>query len=146
MSQVGKNKPVKVFLHCADTPDNTDKFDVGDVRRWHRSRGFTDVGYHWLIRRSGVLEKGREEFTQGAHTKTHNSNSLGICYFGKNHPSQPQIQTLLELYDRFMQLYGITYLDWYGHYEANPLKTCPGFDMNIFRRMLQEYHANNNNK
>ena len=42
-----------VVVHCADTPADMD-VGAADIRRWHvDERGWDDVGYHWIIRRSG---------------------------------------------------------------------------------------------
>ena len=52
------------------------------VDRWHRDRGFREIGYQWLIRRDGTLEEGRPEGTLGAHVRGHNSGTIGICWAG----------------------------------------------------------------
>lgn len=52
------------------------------VDKWHRERGFREIGYHWFIRRDGTLEEGRAEGTLGAHVRGHNSGTIGICWAG----------------------------------------------------------------
>ena len=52
------------------------------VDKWHRDRGFREIGYHWFIRRDGTLEEGRAEGTLGAHVRGHNSGTIGICWAG----------------------------------------------------------------
>lgn len=39
----------KIILHCSATQEGKD-FDVEDIREWHLQRGFTDVGYHYIIK------------------------------------------------------------------------------------------------
>jgi N-acetylmuramoyl-L-alanine amidase len=135
----GENmKPKKVILHCSDTPDSAgDKYGAKDIDLWHRERGFEQIGYHRVIRRTGVAERGRSDNVPGAHTLHHNSDSLGICYIGRRSPSVDQVVTLLALYSEFKQKYQIDYLQWFGHYEFTDKKICPGFDMRLFRFLLK---------
>ena len=45
----------------------------------HHKRGFLDIGYHYVIRRDGTLETGRDETVTGAHVRGYNHLSIGIC-------------------------------------------------------------------
>jgi N-acetylmuramoyl-L-alanine amidase len=58
--------------------------DIGAmvIRGWHKAKGWKDIGYHYVIRRNGEQEKGREDNVMGAHVRGHNSTSLGICLIG----------------------------------------------------------------
>lgn len=47
------------------------------------------IGYHYVIRRDGSIEKGRPDDMVGAHTSGQNANSLGICYEGGKAPLSP---------------------------------------------------------
>jgi N-acetylmuramoyl-L-alanine amidase len=140
----------RVILHCTATPDyidGADLFDsigVDDLRLWHTmpppaGRGWSDVGYHYVIRRSGEVEGGRNLDIQGAHTRGHNEDTAGIAWVGTYHPTVSQIESIISLYQGLYFDYGIPHTDWYGHYEYNPAKECPGVDMNIFRLMLARY-------
>ena len=55
---------------------------VDDIRVWHKARGWRDVGYHYVIRRDGALEKGRDLNVIGSHAKGQNRYSIGICFIG----------------------------------------------------------------
>lgn len=71
-----------IIMHCTATPEGR-VVTLEDVRRWHvEERGWSDIGYHWLIELDGTLRQGRHETTQGAHAKGYNSNSIGVCYVG----------------------------------------------------------------
>ena len=48
----------------------------------HKNRGWSDIGYNIVIRRSGKVDVGRPLDCQGAHVKGHNHNTLGICLVG----------------------------------------------------------------
>lgn len=75
-------KPVKLLVvHCSATPANRD-IGVAQIRAMHTAKGWRDVGYHYVIRRDGRVEKGRPENVMGAHVEGHNDGSLGICLVG----------------------------------------------------------------
>lgn len=130
-------KPTRVILHCSDSPDSNDKIGVVEIDRWHRERGFDCVGYHWIIKRNGVLERGRPDHVQGAHVKGHNHDSLGVCWVGRNNPTGAQIVAIVQLYALISLNHKIKYKNWFGHYELDGGKTCPNLDMNMVRFMLQ---------
>lgn len=70
-----------LVVHCSATKPTMD-WGVHDIDRAHRLRGFLKVGYHYVIRRNGAIEKGRADNERGAHAEGHNSSSLGICLVG----------------------------------------------------------------
>lgn len=71
-----------IIIHCsAVRPEQTSSAE--QIDRWHRVRGFKNgIGYHYVIRRDGSIEKGRPETMIGAHCANHNAHSIGICYEG----------------------------------------------------------------
>lgn len=129
-------RPRRVILHCSDTPDSNDKYTAQDIDGWHRARGFSQIGYHEVIRRNGLREKGRPYNVQGAHCKGENLDSLGICYVGRCQPTIEQIRAILECYQDFKRKYQIGWSAWFGHYEFNTQKSCPGFPMSSLRMLL----------
>lgn len=71
----------RIIIHCsAVRPDQTSS--ARQIDQWHRARGWKMIGYHYVIRRDGKVEKGRPEEMVGAHTKGINSHSIAICYEG----------------------------------------------------------------
>lgn len=70
-----------IVIHCAATRPSQD-VGAADIRKWHKAKGWADIGYHWVIRRNGKVEKGRAEDQVGAHEPTRNRNSVGICLVG----------------------------------------------------------------
>ena len=71
----------KIIVHCTATKEGK-AFNVADITRWHKQRGFVTIGYHWVVLLDGTIQQGRAEMTMGAHCKGHNANSIGICYIG----------------------------------------------------------------
>ncbi|MDR2745683.1 MAG: N-acetylmuramoyl-L-alanine amidase [Desulfovibrio sp.] len=76
-------RPVnKIIIHCAATRPSMD-VGVKEIRDWHvNGNGWSDIGYHGVIRRDGTLESGRPTDRPGAHTAGHNKDSVGICLVG----------------------------------------------------------------
>lgn len=71
----------EIIIHCSDSPEGrNDKAE--DIRKWHKQRGFNDIGYHYVIDLDGTVEQGRPIEQAGAHCTGHNRNSIGICYIG----------------------------------------------------------------
>lgn len=70
-----------IILHCSATPEGKD-YTVAQIRQWHFKRGFSDVGYHFVIYRDGSVHRGRPENRVGAHTTGQNAHSIGVCYIG----------------------------------------------------------------
>jgi len=141
--KITKISPTKVILHCSATPDYKeddklfDMYGKHDIDKWHRERGWHGCGYHYVIRRGGEIEKGRRDYEKGAHCLGYNHNSLGICYMGTREPTLMQLESIVKLYYDIRKLHLIEYPSWFGHYEFNPQKMCPGFSMNVFRDYLR---------
>lgn len=76
-----ERKITEIIIHCSATPDGKD-YTVDDIRRWHKQRGYSDVGYHYIVYRNGQLVQGRDVNIIGAHASGHNAHSIGICYIG----------------------------------------------------------------
>lgn len=74
-------KITEIIIHCSATKEGKD-FGVKDIDRMHKARGFSGIGYHYLIPLNGDIKNGRSVTHVGAHAKGHNRNSIGICYIG----------------------------------------------------------------
>lgn len=70
-----------IVVHCSAT-SREDDIGVKEIRHLHMQKGWSDVGYHYVIRRDGTVEKGRTDTTPGAHARGYNLYSLGICMAG----------------------------------------------------------------
>lgn len=125
----------EIIIHCSDTPEGKD-FTVADIRSWHIQRGFSDIGYHYVIYRDGSIHLGRDVNISGAHCTNHNSISIGICYIGgresggfkrtKDTRTDAQKKAIFKLLRELKALYPNATI--HGHNEfAN--KDCPCFDV-----------------
>lgn len=71
-----------IVIHCSATRANSD-IGVDEIRDWHVNRnGWSDIGYHAVIRRDGEIEFGRHFDASGAHVSGQNYQSVGICLIG----------------------------------------------------------------
>ena len=125
-----------IVIHCSDSQDS---LDIGrrEIKEWHLARGFSDVGYHYIVRRSGVVETGRTEDQVGAHVMGYNKESIGICWVGRNDISKEQIQSLKALGRGLCHKYDLDVTeDVVGHHELDSNKTCPNLNMDKFRAEL----------
>lgn len=75
-----------IAIHCSATPATHDKVNAAEIRRWHRAKGYLDIGYHYIITRNGTVEKGRQDTQAGAHEPRINARSLSICLVGGSPP------------------------------------------------------------
>ncbi len=123
----------EIIIHCSATPEGR-HHTVGDIRSWHRQRGFKDVGYHYIIYIDGSIHAGRDESVIGAHTKYHNQHSIGVCYIGgiekgtnkpKDTRTDAQKKALLQLLRQLRKKYPRAKI--YGHRDF-AAKACPCFD------------------
>lgn len=70
-----------IVIHCTATQENR-SFNAHNIDIWHKQRGWSGIGYHYVIKLDGSLEKGRPESKRGAHVLGHNHESLGVVYVG----------------------------------------------------------------
>lgn len=77
-----------IVVHCAATRADMD-IGLKEIRQLHMQKGWSDVGYHYIIRRDGSIEKGRTDTTPGAHAKGYNMYSLSVCLVGGCNMSGP---------------------------------------------------------
>lgn len=125
-----------LVVHCSASPDYMD-IGVKEIRSWHLQQGWSDIGYHYVIRRNGEIEKGRGDEVVGAHAKGVNSNSIGICWVGETNPSPEQEKSLIGLINWLRGKYSVTIENVKGHREAvKTSKTCPNLNMDRLRAEL----------
>lgn len=133
-------KPIKsvnfLVVHCAATKATMD-IGATEIRSWHRQRGWMDIGYHYVIRRNGAIEKGRPDDRPGAHARGFNHLSLGICLVGgvakdgktpENNFTSDQFHALRRLLIGLNATFPEARI--LGHRDLpNVYKGCPSFDV-----------------
>lgn len=141
-TKVGKSKRMinMIVVHCTATPPSWHGGAKG-VDQMHLKRGWSGIGYHFLIKQDGTLEKGRWYDYQGAHAKGFNRNSIGIVYEGgldrnmkavKHGINENQERTLKAFLGRMNELYGKD-IEILGHRDLPKVnKACPCFEVKEF--------------
>ena len=122
----------KAIIHCLDTPEGR-KVSVADVDGWHKERGWSGIGYHYLIGLDGQIHIGRPLEQVGAHVKGHNTGSIGIAYVGgadlamipKDTRTLYQKESLIILLEYLKLVYPKLTVSGHKDYSS---KECPCFD------------------
>lgn len=135
----------EIILHCSATQEGKD-FDVNDIDKWHKARGWSGVGYHYVIKLDGTIQEGRSEATLGAHARGHNKFSIGVCYIGgidnemqpKDTRTPEQKESLKKLVEKLYYKYRDAKV--IGHNQISS-KACPSFD--VQKWMQEEILCNN---
>lgn len=125
----------KIIIHCSATPADLD-IGAGDIRKWHmEGNGWSDIGYHLVIKRDGDVEQGRPMDIKGAHVKGHNTGSIGICLVGGvTRTMMPEDNFTKQQWKSLNSVLRILKADYknatiHGHNEFSPQKACPSFDV-----------------
>lgn len=123
----------EIIIHCSATVEGKD-YTTEDIKKWHKARGFSDIGYHYIIYRDGSIHNGRNVNISGAHCTNHNAHSIGICYIGgvdkynkpKDTRTLEQKNSLKNLLLKLKALYPKAAIHGHNEY-AN--KACPSFNV-----------------
>ena len=129
-----------VIHHSASDAGSAEIFD-----RWHRARGWDELGYHFVITNGqggedGLVQVGSRWVKQkwGAHcggtpNNDYNNHGIGICLVGDfcdKLPSPAQLQALRKLVIFLADRYGIGGSCVIGHCDApNSSTACPGAEL-----------------
>ena len=123
----------KIIIHCSATIEGQ-SITADTIDQWHKKRGWRGIGYHYVIGLDGLIEYGRMVDEIGAHVKSMNADSIGICYIGgldadkepKDTRTLEQKESLLDLLKTLKRLRPAATI--HGHNEfAN--KACPCFNV-----------------
>lgn len=121
---IPRRRTTHIIIHhtaSSDRPAST--FHAEHIRR-----GWAGIGYHFLIRRNGVIERGRPEATVGSHASRKNKISIGIALTGNFQnvvPSDLQIVALKNLVLHLRDKYDIPHERVMLHRQVGAT-ACPG--------------------
>lgn len=137
----------RIFIHCTATREGQ-AIDAATIRKWHLAQGWSDIGYHFVIRLDGSIERGRDESVPGSHVAGFNTGSIGVVYVGgldaqgkgKDTRTPAQRAAMARLIGALVKAYPGA--DVLGHRDASPdtdgdgvvekhewLKECPCFEV-----------------
>ena len=77
-------RPVSTtIVHWTSHYIDDNHIDAQAIKQIHISKGLTTIGYHYIIKRDGSIQRGRNPNRVGAHAKSsHNPYSIGIGFVG----------------------------------------------------------------
>lgn len=121
-----------IIVHCTATRAGVN-YTASDIRRWHVEKGWSDIGYHYVIDLDGTLELGRPVEQVGAHCYGHNENSIGVVYVGglneKGEPADTRTEAQrVTLKATVKHLAAVYNAEIHGHCDYSA-KSCPCFDV-----------------
>jgi N-acetylmuramoyl-L-alanine amidase len=140
-----------IVVHCSFTKPRKNqqpRIGVVEIRKWHTDpvmmvdgkniggRGWSDIGYNYVIKRDGTLQVGRPLERSGAHARNFNAHSIGICLVGGmdkrtgkavNDYTAAQWQTLRMVVGGLEIQFPNSVVC--GHNDLTTAKTCPNFDV-----------------
>jgi len=129
------SRPIsEIIVHCTATAEGKD-YTVADIRSWHKARGWSDIGYHYVVYRDGRVMVGRPVGQVGAHVANHNTGTIGISYVGgvaadgrapKDTRTPAQRASLLWLTQQLATKHRVRKVTGHNQYAA---KACPSFDV-----------------
>lgn len=130
----------RLIIHCSASEMIA---DAATIRSFHvakppAGRGWTDIGYHYVITKNGTIEYGRRDEEIGAHCEGYNRDSIGICLGGLNNFTHRQIEACRYLVQEKMKEYGLERKDVVMHSELDLKgKICPN-PIEVFRSFLTD--------
>lgn len=121
-----------IVIHHVGVPDGDTSAER--IHSAHIYNDWAGIGYHYVIRQDGTIQRGRPLITVGAHSYMHNIYSVGICLSGNfevEMPTDAQIESLIELLSSLCRIYSIAPSDHtiVGHLDMNRDTGCPGYNL-----------------
>jgi len=134
----------EVVVHWTDTYSNA---NIGseEINQTHFQLGLKGIGYHYVIRRDGSLQRGRPVNIQGQHAEIngHDKYSIGLAFVGglncsSETPNPTEYRSAQSLtraqMNTFQEFCRAFYLEFpggqiLGHNDIDETEVDPGFDV-----------------
>jgi hypothetical protein len=116
----------QLILHHIGTLERD--VSVKEIHDWHCGQGWSGIGYHFVVRKDGTVERGRPIDTVGSHAKGFNNRSVGINVVGNFMVAQPtgaQLDSLAKLLADLCEHYHLGPDAIIGHRDTK-ITECPG--------------------
>ena len=88
-----------VVIHHTGNPTDDD-LSAKEIHAGHCAMGWSGIGYHYVVRKDGSVERGRPHWVVGAHAEGENWHTIGIHVSGnfeRGNPTAQQIEALAML-------------------------------------------------
>jgi len=137
----------EIVVHWTETYSNT---NIGseEINKTQIALGLDGIGYHYVIRRDGSVQRGRPVNNQGQHADVngHNERSIGVVFVGginapTGTPDPLEYKSVSSLtrsqFTSFQEICKAFYRTFpggqiLGHNDLDPLEDDPGFDVRDF--------------
>lgn len=131
-----------IVVHHTGNPTDDD-LSAAEIHASHIAQGWAGIGYHYVIRKDGAIERGRPKWAVGAHAYGRNRDSIGIHVCGNFELAEPttaQLNSLAQLIGELCNIYDLTASADVVVGHRNLMATaCPG--RNLYDKM-QEVRGN----
>ena len=104
-------RPETNFIVIHHVGDINRDVSAEEIHSWHLEKGWAGIGYHYVIRKDGAIERGRHRKFIGSHCYGFNRESIGINVVGEfngNQPEEAQIESLVNLLADLCEIYDLT--------------------------------------
>jgi len=127
----------KIIIHCSYSKAHMN-WGAEEIRKIHvDENGWSAIGYHYIIKRDGSVDRGRPHDAVGAHCRGENQHSIGICLIGGmsstggsefNYTKAQMVSLNVKIAELRKEYPEATI---HGHNEFSD-KTCPNFNVGAY--------------
>lgn len=122
-----------VVIHHSGMYESGDLSTLLGIQETHRDgRGWADIGYHYVIGKTGTVYEGRDIHVRGSHVEGYNTGSVGVCLMGNfmiSTPADAQIGATIGLVRWLTRAFALTHLA--GHSDFT-FTECPGDNLFVY--------------
>lgn len=98
-----------IVIHHTGNPEDDD-LSAAQIHQSHLTQGWAGIGYHYVVRKDGTVERGRPRWAIGSHAYGFNSRSIGIHVCGNFEivePTENQLNALPQLIAELCKIYDL---------------------------------------
>lgn len=145
-----KTRSLMAIISIAIHHSLTTVGDAFSFNDYHvKKNNWPAIGYAFVILKNGTIQWCQDLTNISYHVGNSNKKALGICLVGdfrKEDPTNEQIQSVHYLLE-YLQEYLPNEMAIKGHqeYPGYSWKTCPGFDMDQFRKNYTAWKVSDSN-
>jgi hypothetical protein len=113
---------------------------IDGILTGHIERGYGDIGYHFIIDRSGCVWEGRSLAYEGAHVYGENERNVGVVLLGnfeEQLPSDKQLASMTQIVTLLCERYRVKHQRVYGHRDLAS-SVCPGKHLYSYAHQLRD--------
>lgn len=116
-----------IVIHHVAIPSGNISFQA--IHKAHLKNGWAGIGYHFVIRKDGTIERGRPLSVVGAHAQGDNLHTIGICMarnFEKEYVGAEQYNALVKLVAELADIYNLDASTAISGHRNHNDTICPG--------------------